>query len=713
MTAPLVRSADIAAMADVSRAAVTQWRKRHTDFPRPVEGSDPDSPLFDRREVERWLIARGRFPQRSDRHTDPAVVAGLLLDHLRGVEQEDGPALAGAALVAEYLTRTFGHEHELRGAAQPLTQSESPTSAPPTTLVGLDPADASPWLRFLASASPEVAQALEPIVDADATTTSNLLPSLCSTVADIAVDKFLDVYDIVLRSDRRRGESLDPQPMSVLLADLVDVAGVEKGDTVLDPAMGVASTLLTIGGRHSDIELVGIDIVRSTYATALRRAILANRRVNFRLGNSLGADPASGISARVVVSVPPWGLRDFGPDVDVHDPRWLFGRPSPRSDGIWLQQAIIHLADGGRGFVVTTRSELSRSGPTAALRQELLRQGTVEAIIQLPAVSFTPFASVETAIWVLARPGQTVDPDRVLLINLTSERRPDASTLAAAFRRAVNEYERWHTTGDAADTPSSMIVSVRQLLEPGVGLEPDIWLRQRDAPGPQELINRIQAARSRLEETSVSARISLPDFAPAGTVRREKLTDLPGVTVIRGIPDIRLREAEAASGAPVLTGRILHQHFVSGTAEPERHVDPRNLPDGVATRPGDIAVSTVTRIGGSPAKRIDLDGWVPSSTVFLVRVDPGVPGAPDPDYLMNCINATTDSHHPRMRDHVRILPSHIDIPVLAATEQHQIAALVRNLADAAAAAEKHVAQLRDLITLIEAASGTGTLTVKT
>ena len=51
--------------------------------------------------------------------------------------------------------------------------------------------------------------------------------------------------------------------------------------------------------------------------------------------------------------------------------------------------------------------------------------------------------------------------------------------------------------------------------------------------------------------------------------------------------------------------------------------------------------------------------------------------------------------------------------VLAATEQHQIAALVRNLADAAAAAEKHVAQLRDLITLIEAASGTGTLTVKT
>lgn len=712
MSTPLVRSADIAALADVSRAAVTQWRKRHKDFPRPVEGSDPDSPLFDRHEVERWLIARGRLPQRPARQTDPVAVAGLFSDHLRGVDGTDRIDMVGAALVAEYLTRVLARGQGLSGAARSLTHAKLPMGVqPPTTLAGIDPHDAATWLQFLASNSDGAAMALSPFAEGEE---PRLLLDLCSLMTDIAPESFLKVYDTVLRSDRHQREHIDPQLISTLLADLIDAAGHSNQATVLDPAMGVGSTLLTLGARHRHAELIGVEIDRSTYTTAIRRSFLADRRVDFRLGNSLGADPASGILASIVVSNPPWGLREFGPDVDVHDPRWLFGRPSPRSDSIWLQHTIAHLADEGRGFVVTTRSELSRSGPIAALRHEMLRQGTIEAIIQLPTALFLPFASIETAIWVLARPGQTVDPDRVLLINLPSTRRPDTAVLNQGARRAVDEYKRWRTTGRAAETPFSTVVSVRQLLEPGVGLDPDIWLQQRDAPSPQELIERIHRTRADVEQTSATIDITIPDLVPTGTTRREKLTDLPGVTVIRGIPELRLKQAEASVGAPVLTGKVLHQYRRSGTTEAERYVDTENLPYEFTSRTGDIAVAGVASIGGSPATRIDVDGWVPSSTIFLVRVDPAVPGAPNPDYLVSCINAsTTTGHYSRLKDMVRITPSHIEIPVLATTDQQHIADLLQRLSTAAAAAEQHLAHLRELTALVDAAIGTGTVTVKT
>lgn len=54
-----VTAADIARLAGVRRAAVSNWRRRHDDFPRPVGGT-ASSPLFSLPEVQAWLAGRGR-----------------------------------------------------------------------------------------------------------------------------------------------------------------------------------------------------------------------------------------------------------------------------------------------------------------------------------------------------------------------------------------------------------------------------------------------------------------------------------------------------------------------------------------------------------------------------------------------------------------------------------------------------------------------------
>ena len=59
---PLVTSAEIARLAGVGRAAVSNWRRRYPDFPKPVGGPD-SSPTFALAEVEKWLADTGKGEQ--------------------------------------------------------------------------------------------------------------------------------------------------------------------------------------------------------------------------------------------------------------------------------------------------------------------------------------------------------------------------------------------------------------------------------------------------------------------------------------------------------------------------------------------------------------------------------------------------------------------------------------------------------------------------
>ena len=56
----LVPAADIARLAGVGRSAVSNWRRRYADFPKPIAGT-PASPLFALAEVEAWLRSQGRL----------------------------------------------------------------------------------------------------------------------------------------------------------------------------------------------------------------------------------------------------------------------------------------------------------------------------------------------------------------------------------------------------------------------------------------------------------------------------------------------------------------------------------------------------------------------------------------------------------------------------------------------------------------------------
>ncbi|MCX5234835.1 N-6 DNA methylase [Streptomyces prunicolor] len=57
-----VTAAGIARLAGVGRAAVSNWRRRHADFPKPVGGTET-SPAFALTEVESWLREQGKLAE--------------------------------------------------------------------------------------------------------------------------------------------------------------------------------------------------------------------------------------------------------------------------------------------------------------------------------------------------------------------------------------------------------------------------------------------------------------------------------------------------------------------------------------------------------------------------------------------------------------------------------------------------------------------------
>jgi hypothetical protein len=59
---PTVNAGDIARLAGVGRAAVSNWRRRHDDFPQPTGGT-ANQPLFSLRQIESWLRRYGKSYQ--------------------------------------------------------------------------------------------------------------------------------------------------------------------------------------------------------------------------------------------------------------------------------------------------------------------------------------------------------------------------------------------------------------------------------------------------------------------------------------------------------------------------------------------------------------------------------------------------------------------------------------------------------------------------
>ncbi|MDX2599618.1 N-6 DNA methylase [Streptomyces caniscabiei] len=92
---PLVTGAEIARLAGVTRAAVSNWRRRYDDFPAPSGGA-ANSPLYALAEVQEWLDR-----QRKGQEVSPEVELWQSMRAVYGEQMVAGLAQVAAALAGQ------------------------------------------------------------------------------------------------------------------------------------------------------------------------------------------------------------------------------------------------------------------------------------------------------------------------------------------------------------------------------------------------------------------------------------------------------------------------------------------------------------------------------------------------------------------------------------------------------------------------------------
>lgn len=215
-------------------------------------------------------------------------------------------------------------------------------------------------------------------------------------------DMLGSAYEYLLRefaeaSGKKAGEFFTPRHVVHLLVKILDP---KPGDTIADPACGSGGMLVETvtavkeaGGDTRTLRLHGQEINLTTSAIAKMNLYLHGlkefkvvRGDTFREPKLLDGDGLQKFD--IVIANPPFSLQNWGAEGWANDP---YGRvicgvpPAKNGDYAWIQHMLASMKeDTGRVGVVMPHGVLFRGEREGTIRECLIREGLLEAVIGLP-----------------------------------------------------------------------------------------------------------------------------------------------------------------------------------------------------------------------------------------------------------------------------------------------------------------------------------------
>lgn len=216
-----------------------------------------------------------------------------------------------------------------------------------------------------------------------------------------AEDVIGNVYEYLLErfasdAGKKAGEFYTPGQVSTLLARLL---APKKGDTICDPACGSGSLLIKVGRQadERDFALFGQESNGTTHALC-RMNMFLHGMDSFRIewGDTLRnprlVEHDQLMKFDIVVANPPFSLEKWGIDEALADPFHRYHRglpPKSKGDYAFITHMIETAREGtGRVGVVVPHGVLFRGGAEGKIRQKLIEENLLEAVIGLPANLF-------------------------------------------------------------------------------------------------------------------------------------------------------------------------------------------------------------------------------------------------------------------------------------------------------------------------------------
>ncbi len=210
------------------------------------------------------------------------------------------------------------------------------------------------------------------------------------------------IKNFAATSGKKAGEFYTPPEVSELMAEIVEP---KEGDEICDPACGSASLLLKCANQirkahdgSKNFALFGQEAIGSTWALAKMNMFLHgidNHKLEWgdTIRNPRLLDANGGLKHfDIVVANPPFSLEKWGVEGAESDPYARFRRGvPPKTKGDYA--FILHMIETmkpktGRMAVVVPHGVLFRGSSEGRIRQKLIEENLLDAVIGLPEKLF-------------------------------------------------------------------------------------------------------------------------------------------------------------------------------------------------------------------------------------------------------------------------------------------------------------------------------------
>ncbi len=550
---------DVARLAEVGITAVSNWRKRHSDFPstRGTSGQE----LFMSDEIGQWL--GGRKISKNDLKVGEAPGATYGDRFLRNLPRPGASAPVGGAAkpqpVAEWgqqLWTTLGRSRGsydmgsyvglvlgllyLRARVPDLWQRlirETDGSAVRDLLVQVElPADPYTPRASLFEAiprAPEEDRALVETVRALNGVNLSFPGATTPAVAHLA-DYLLTWFDRV--EGAMGGEYFTPNSLVRCMVELVDPG---PGDHVYDPfcksgelLVAAANHMESRGAEADDLSVSGQALSERFWHLTRLNATLHGIKVDLgsRPSGTLRSDAHPGRRFDAVLANPPFNMSDrqgeYGED---DDQRWPYGAP-PRHNAnfAWLQFVVSKLAPHGRAAVLMPNMTTTvGNAAEAAIRARMVKAGVIACVVALPSQLFRS-TGIPMSLWLLRGAGEKASP-KILFIDATGlgamADRTQRVLTEEDLKRILREYHAWRDrrsvgeykglAGFARSADHTEIHEHDYVLNPRVYVQPTVAEVRPDRS--LRAINELRADLDELRARSLDVRAAL-DAELAGIV---------------------------------------------------------------------------------------------------------------------------------------------------------------------------------------------------
>lgn len=251
-------------------------------------------------------------------------------------------------------------------------------------------------------------------------------PDILGQAYEYLIKHFADL------TNKKAGEFYTPRSVVHLLGLILDP---HEGESIYDPACGTGGMLLECVDHLKDnkedfrtLKLFGQE-KNLTSSSIARMNMFLHGIEDFEIirGDTLKSPAffeADGLQTfDCVIANPPFSLKDWGADLWANDP---YGRniagvpPKGNGDMAWVQHMIKSMNSTGRMTVVLPHGALFRKGAEGRIRQALIEQDMLEAVIGLGPNIFYG-TQLAACVMVFKQYKEEQKKDKVLFINASDQ----------------------------------------------------------------------------------------------------------------------------------------------------------------------------------------------------------------------------------------------------------------------------------------------------